>query len=70
VALANKETLVTAGQFFMELVKQHNVKLYPVDSEHSAVFQSMEGHRKEVSAESSDRLRRPVLEHRLRNWPV
>ena len=47
VALANKETLVTAGNIFMELVKQHNVKLYPVDSEHSAVFQSMEGHRKE-----------------------
>lgn len=45
VALANKETLVTAGHLFMDLVAQHKVKLYPVDSEHSAVFQSMEGHR-------------------------
>lgn len=45
VALANKETLVTAGHLFMELVARHQVKLYPVDSEHSAVFQSIEGHR-------------------------
>ncbi len=45
VALANKETLVTAGNLFMDLVQQHGVKLYPVDSEHSAVFQSIEGHR-------------------------
>lgn len=45
LALANKETLVTAGHLFMDLVAQHAVKLYPVDSEHSAVFQSIEGHR-------------------------
>jgi 1-deoxy-D-xylulose-5-phosphate reductoisomerase len=45
IALANKETLVTAGHLFMEMVAQYGVKLYPVDSEHSAVFQSMEGHR-------------------------
>lgn len=45
LALANKETLVTAGHLFMELVAEHRVKLYPVDSEHSAVFQSIEGHR-------------------------
>lgn len=45
LALANKETLVTAGHLFMELVAEHGVKLYPVDSEHSAVFQSIEGHR-------------------------
>jgi 1-deoxy-D-xylulose-5-phosphate reductoisomerase len=47
IALANKETLVTAGHLFMELVADCGVKLYPVDSEHSAVFQSMEGHRSE-----------------------
>jgi 1-deoxy-D-xylulose-5-phosphate reductoisomerase len=47
VALANKETLVTAGHLIMEMVATHGVKLYPVDSEHSAVFQSMEGHRSE-----------------------
>jgi len=45
IALANKETLVTAGHLFMEMVARHGVKLYPVDSEHSAVFQSIEGHR-------------------------
>jgi 1-deoxy-D-xylulose-5-phosphate reductoisomerase len=45
VALANKETLVTAGHLFMDLVAQHKVRLFPVDSEHSAVFQSIEGHR-------------------------
>jgi len=45
IALANKETLVTAGHLFMEMVAAKGVKLYPVDSEHSAVFQSLEGHR-------------------------
>jgi 1-deoxy-D-xylulose-5-phosphate reductoisomerase len=45
IALANKETLVTAGHLFMEMIAQYGVKLYPVDSEHSAVFQSIEGHR-------------------------
>ncbi|CAH2030824.1 1-deoxy-D-xylulose-5-phosphate reductoisomerase [Trichlorobacter ammonificans] len=45
IALANKEILVTAGHLFMELVARHKVRLYPVDSEHSAVFQSIEGHR-------------------------
>lgn len=45
IALANKETLVTAGHIFMELVRKHRVRLFPVDSEHSAIFQSSEGHR-------------------------
>ena len=43
IALANKETLVTAGSLFMDAVKKHNVRLLPVDSEHSAIFQSMHG---------------------------
>ncbi|TWJ32946.1 1-deoxy-D-xylulose-5-phosphate reductoisomerase [Geobacter argillaceus] len=47
IALANKETLVTAGHLIMQAVADAGVKLYPVDSEHSAVFQSMEGHRSE-----------------------
>ncbi|GAM11398.1 1-deoxy-D-xylulose 5-phosphate reductoisomerase [Geobacter sp. OR-1] len=47
IALANKETLVTAGHLFMEEIAKAGVKLYPVDSEHSAIFQSMEGHRSE-----------------------
>lgn len=45
IALANKETLVTAGHLFMDMIAEHGVALYPVDSEHSAIFQSMEGHR-------------------------
>jgi 1-deoxy-D-xylulose-5-phosphate reductoisomerase len=47
IALANKETLVAAGHLVMSLVEEHGVKLYPVDSEHSAVFQSLQGHRDE-----------------------
>lgn len=43
IALANKETLVSAGQLVMDLAKQHNVNIYPVDSEHSAIFQSLQG---------------------------
>lgn len=43
IALANKETLVTAGHIIMPLVKEMGVSLYPVDSEHSAVFQSLHG---------------------------
>src|SRR6266540_1742194 len=47
IALANKETLVTAGRLIMEMVEEQGVKLYPVDSEHSAIFQSLQGHRSE-----------------------
>lgn len=43
VALANKETLVVAGQLVMDLVRKHGVKLLPVDSEHSAIFQCLVG---------------------------
>lgn len=46
VALANKETLVIGGSFIMREVKKKGVRLIPIDSEHSAVFQSLEGHRK------------------------
>jgi len=42
IALANKETLVVAGEIIMDLVKQHQINLYPVDSEHSAIFQCLE----------------------------
>ncbi|MBO8092284.1 MAG: 1-deoxy-D-xylulose-5-phosphate reductoisomerase [Prosthecochloris sp.] len=47
IALANKETLVVAGQLVSDLVRKHGVSLLPVDSEHSAIFQSLEGHRTE-----------------------
>ena len=43
IALANKETLVTAGHIIMKLAKDNNVNIYPVDSEHSAIFQSLNG---------------------------
>lgn len=50
IALANKETLVTAGHIIMPLAKKYGVSILPVDSEHSAIFQSMNGeHKKEVS---------------------
>ena len=45
IALANKETLVTAGHLIMPLIQEKGVNLYPVDSEHSAIFQSLEGNR-------------------------
>lgn len=45
IALANKETLVTAGHLIMDMVKERGVSLFPVDSEHSAIFQSLQGHR-------------------------
>ncbi|MCD6186992.1 MAG: 1-deoxy-D-xylulose-5-phosphate reductoisomerase [Desulfuromusa sp.] len=47
IALANKETLVTAGSLIMAEVARKKVKLIPVDSEHSAIFQSLAGHRRE-----------------------
>jgi 1-deoxy-D-xylulose-5-phosphate reductoisomerase len=43
IALANKETLVTAGHIIMPLSRQKGVSILPVDSEHSAIFQSMQG---------------------------
>lgn len=43
IALANKETLVTAGHLIMPLAKERNVSILPVDSEHSAIFQSLQG---------------------------
>lgn len=43
IALANKETLVTAGHLIMKLAKEHNVRILPVDSEHSAIFQCLRG---------------------------
>jgi 1-deoxy-D-xylulose-5-phosphate reductoisomerase len=50
IALANKETLVAGGQLVMGLAKEKNVNILPVDSEHSAIFQSLQGcrDRKEV----------------------
>ena len=46
ILLANKETLVTAGHLLMPLAKEKGVKILPVDSEHSAIFQSLNGEKK------------------------
>ena len=43
IALANKETLVSAGELIINAVNKHGVKIYPVDSEHSAIFQCLQG---------------------------
>ena len=48
IALANKETLVTAGHLIMPLAKQFGVQILPVDSEHSAIFQSLNGEDKKA----------------------
>lgn len=50
IALANKETLVTSGRIFMDAIAEHKVRLLPVDSEHCAIFQSMQaGSRRELN---------------------
>lgn len=54
IALANKETLVTAGHIIMPLAKKCKVKILPVDSEHSAIFQSLNG-------ENADRIAKLLI---------
>ncbi|WP_338469821.1 1-deoxy-D-xylulose-5-phosphate reductoisomerase [Niallia sp. XMNu-256] len=54
IAFANKETLVTAGHLVMEAANKHEVSLLPVDSEHSAIFQCLQG-------ENKDQLDRIIL---------
>jgi 1-deoxy-D-xylulose-5-phosphate reductoisomerase len=46
IALANKETLVTAGHIIIPLAKEYGIRILPVDSEHSAIFQSLQGNKK------------------------
>jgi 1-deoxy-D-xylulose-5-phosphate reductoisomerase len=48
IALANKETLVTAGEMVMQLAKDYGVSILPVDSEHSAIFQCLQGNASET----------------------
>jgi 1-deoxy-D-xylulose-5-phosphate reductoisomerase len=50
IALANKETLVTAGHIIMPLVAERGVRLLPIDSEHSAIFQALQGEKRESVA--------------------
>ena len=49
IALANKETLVCAGEQIMRAVSEHHVRIYPVDSEHSAIFQSLNGENRDTA---------------------
>ena len=48
IALANKETLVVAGSLIMKLARDHGAEIYPVDSEHSAIFQCLAGEKPET----------------------
>ena len=54
IALANKETLVCAGHIIMPMAKEYNISILPVDSEHSAIFQSLNG-------ENPERIQRIIL---------
>ena len=45
IALANKEPMVMAGKLMQDEARRHGIRIFPVDSEHSAIFQSLEGHR-------------------------
>lgn len=47
IALANKEPMVMAGKLMQEEARHHGVRIFPIDSEHSAIFQSLEGHRRQ-----------------------
>lgn len=85
IALANKETLVTAGHLILPLAREKNVPILPVDSEHSAIFQSLQGrgdnpiHKILLTAsggpfrgKSREELERVTLEDALRhpNWSM
>lgn len=47
IAIANKELLVSAGEFLMKLARDNGVQIFPLDSEHNAIFQCLEGNRRE-----------------------
>ena len=64
IALANKETLVAAGSLIMNLCKEYGVSILPVDSEHSAIFQCLEGQDKE----NVERLILTASGGALRDW--
>ena len=57
IALANKETLVTAGHLIMPMAEEYGVKILPVDSEHSAIFQAIHGEDKSCLLYTSPRPR-------------
>ena len=85
IALANKETLVTAGHIIMPLAEKKGVKIYPVDSEHSAIYQCLHGEKSEsiqkllitasggpFRGKKREELRKVTVEDALRhpNWSM
>lgn len=66
IALANKETLIAGGPVVLPLVKQHGVKLLPADSEHSAIFQCLQG----VPEGGLRRILLTASGGAFRDWPV
>jgi len=66
LALANKESLVTAGQLLMQTATQHGARILPVDSEHSAIFQALQGE----DIASVDRIILTASGGALRDWPL
>jgi 1-deoxy-D-xylulose-5-phosphate reductoisomerase len=66
IALANKETLIAAGPVVLPLVQKHGVKLLPADSEHSAIFQCLQG----VPAAGLRRILLTASGGAFRDWPV
>ncbi|RCJ15741.1 1-deoxy-D-xylulose-5-phosphate reductoisomerase [Nostoc sp. ATCC 43529] len=66
IALANKETLIASGPVILPLVDKHDVKLLPVDSEHSAIFQCLQG----VPALGLRRIMLTASGGAFRDWPV
>ena len=66
VCLANKESLVMAGSMIKKIAKEHNTTIIPVDSEHSSVFQLIQGER----LDDIDQVYITASGGALRNWPV
>jgi 1-deoxy-D-xylulose-5-phosphate reductoisomerase len=68
IALANKETLVVAGEMITQLAKEKGVNIYPVDSEHSAIFQCLVGEFHNPIEKSYSPLQGGLLEERKENF--
>jgi len=72
IALANKETLVAAGEFIMPLARRHHAPMLPVDSEHSAIFQCLQSRtdHHEPASDAIDRIILTASGGPFRTWPA
>jgi CDP-diglyceride synthetase len=70
LALASKEILVLAGKFVLAAARRHGVKLLPVDSEHNAVFQCLEGHHHASAGQPVRRIVLTASGGAFRDWPA